>query len=146
MPPFADAMRFINRERRHVPRFQIIEKTRHQQALRRDVEQFEFAIVQTAQPPARFTCAQRRVEERGRHTRRRHRVHLVFHQRDQGRNDDGQTRANQRRELKTKRLSAARGQHRKYIAPLNRIADDLLLQRTERPEAEVLLQRSEELI
>ena len=59
MPPFADAMRLINCERRDVPLLQVIEKAGHEQPLRRDVEQFEFAVVQPAQTTARFTCAKR---------------------------------------------------------------------------------------
>jgi hypothetical protein len=143
--PLADAMRLINRKRRDVPILQVFEKARHQQPLRRDVEQAELAIVQSAQPGPRLARRERGVEECCRHACRLQRVHLVLHQRDQRRNDYGEPGPHQRRKLKAKRLAPSRRQHGKNVFARQRIADDVLLQRAERTEAKVLLQRLEKL-
>ena len=55
-------------------------------------------------------------------------IHLVFHQRDERRNHNSQSIAQQRRQLKAKRFPAARRHQRKHIAPGKCIAYDFLLQ------------------
>ena len=57
--PFADAMRLVNRNELHIPFLQIGKKTGKHQSLRRDVEQFIFAVVQTAQTFSRFLGGER---------------------------------------------------------------------------------------
>ena len=66
------------------------------------------------------------------------RVHLVFHQRDQRRNDHGQPGSDQRGQLEAERFAAAGRQHGEDILAGERVADDFLLQRTKRTEAEKL--------
>ena len=72
------------------------------------------------------------------------RVHLVFHQRDERRDDDGEAVARERGKLEAERFAAASRQQREDIFARQRIADDFLLQRAERGEAEVLLQQREQ--
>ena len=47
-----------------------------------------------------FICGERAVVEAGRHPVADERIHLVLHQRDQGRHDDGEALANDGRCLK----------------------------------------------
>ena len=68
--PFADAMRFVNREQIHVPLFQIVEKPGQHQPFRRDVKQPEFAVVQAAQARTRFAGGERGIQKRRRRRRR----------------------------------------------------------------------------
>ena len=49
MAPFADAMRLVDGEQVHVPLLQISQKTGEHQPLRRDVEQTELPVVESAQ-------------------------------------------------------------------------------------------------
>ena len=143
--PFADAVRLVHRDQLHVPPRQVLEKAGEHQALRGHVEQPVLARVQPAQPFPRFVGRERRIQERGRDAGGLQRVHLVLHQRDQRRHHEGQPRAHQRRQLETERLPAARRQQREDIAPRQRIPDDLLLQRPERREAEIALQRNKQI-
>ena len=101
--------------------------------------------MQPAQPRPRFARRQRRVEERRRHAARLQRIHLVLHQRDQRRHHHRQPLPRHRRQLEAERFAAARRQQGKHVLARQRIADDLLLQRAEGREAEVLLQQRQEL-
>ena len=98
--PLADTMRLVNRELADVPFRQIIEEPGQHQPLGRDVEQPEFAAVQSAQPRTRPAGAERGIQERCRHARRLERVHLVLHQRNERRDDDGESGPHERGELK----------------------------------------------
>ena len=97
--PFADAMRLVNGDELDVPALQVIEKTGEHQPLRRDVEQAEFAGVQSAQTFAAFAGHQRRVQKRRRDAAGLQRIHLVFHQRDERRDDDGESVTRKRGKL-----------------------------------------------
>ena len=57
--PFADAMRLVNGDEFYIPASQVIEKTGKHQPLGRDVEQAEFAVVQTVQAFPRFVGIER---------------------------------------------------------------------------------------
>src|SRR6185503_17852992 len=54
---------------------------------------------------------------------------------------DRQSGPRQGRQLKTKRFAPARRQKREDILSVQRVANDFLLQRTKRSEAEILLQQ-----
>ena len=86
---------------------------------------------------------ERRIEEMGDARLGRegaHGIHLVLHQGDQRRDDDGHPVHEQRRELVTQRLAPARGHEHERILPLQYIADDRLLIPLERRKAEILFQ------
>jgi hypothetical protein len=68
------------------------------------------------------------VVARGRNAVADERVHLIFHQRDQRRNDDGQAVTHERRRLKAQRLAAACREHDERVAPGEHGLDGLLLQ------------------
>src|SRR5258706_9186312 len=142
--PFADAVRFVDGEELDVPRLQVGKKSREHQPLRRDVKQPEFAVVQPTQTSARFASVEGGIEEGRRDAAGLHGIDLIFHQGDQRRNDDGQSGPSERGQLKTKRLPAAGGQESEDVLARQRIANDLLLQRTKGSEAEILLQQRKE--
>ena len=131
VPPFADAVRFIDGDLRHLPLAQIVEKARQHQPLGGGVEQLVLPLPQAAQASARVIRSERGVEKSGRDSARRELVHLILHQRDERRDDDRQTITQQGWELKAERLSAARGQQREDVAARERIGNDLLLKRSE---------------
>jgi hypothetical protein len=81
--PFADAMRLVNRDEFDVPALQVGQKSRKHEAFGRDVEQAEFAVVQTAQTFSGFVRVERGIQKRRRDAAGLQRVHLVFHQRNQ---------------------------------------------------------------
>jgi hypothetical protein len=67
---------------------------------------------------------------------------LIFHQRDQRRDDDADAVAKQRRDLVTQRLAAARRHQHEGVAAFERGADRLLLAVAERAIAEGLAQQA----
>ena len=144
--PFADAMRLVNGEEVDVPFLQIFEKAGQHQPLRRDVEQPEFAVVQSAQARTRFAGGERRIQKGRRHARRLQRVHLVLHQRDERRDDHREPGPHERGELEAERFAAAGRQHGENVPARQRVADDFLLQRAKGTEAEELFQQREELV
>ncbi len=143
--PFADAMRLVNGEQVHVPLLQIFDKAGQHQPLGRDVEQPKFAVVQAAQSRTRFAGGERRIQKRRGNSGGLQRVHLVFHQRDERRDDDGEAGPHERGQLEAKRFAAAGRQHGEDVLVGERVADDVLLQRAEGTEAEKLFQRREKL-
>ena len=143
--PFADAMRLVHGQQTHVPTLQIRKHARQHQPLRREVEQAELAVVQAAQPRPRFALGERGVEKGRRNAAGLHPVHLVLHQGNQRRHHDRQAGLGHRGQLKTERFAAAGGQQREDILPGQRIADDFLLQRTERGEPEILFEQREQI-
>jgi len=145
MPPFADAVRLVNGQQVHPPSLQVSEASRQHQPLRGNVEQPELSVMQPAQPRPRFPRRQRRVQEGRRHAAGLQGVHLVLHQRDQRRYHHRQPGPRHGRQLKAKRLAAAGRQQREHVLARQHIADDLLLERAEGSEAEVLLQQRQQL-
>ena len=69
--------------------------------------------------------------------------HLVLHQRDQGRYHHGEAFTQQRGQLITQRLAAARGHQHQRITPVGHMLDDLCLMAAKRRVAEGLTQALE---
>ena len=67
-------------------------------------------------------------------------IHLVFHQRDEGRNHDGSTLANHSRELIAERFTAASGHDDKSILTIQNRLDDSFLVAFETIETKYFLQ------
>jgi hypothetical protein len=143
--PFADAMRLVHGDEPHIPARQVIEEAGQHQPFRRGVEQAELAVVQTAQTLAAFARRERGIQERRRNAARLKRVHLVLHQRNERGDNDREAVARERGKLEAKRFAAAGRQQREDVVARQRIADDFLLQWPERGEAEVLLQKQEQI-
>ena len=100
--PFADAVRFINGDELHIPILQIGEKTGEHQTFGRDIEQAIFALMQTAQAFPRFLSVERGVQKRGSDAASLQGIYLIFHQRNQRRDDNRETVFGERGELKAK--------------------------------------------
>src|SRR2546426_4492650 len=129
--PLADAVRLVHREESRVRTREALCEALHHQALRRHVEQMVPARVEAGEDlralPARLAA----VEKSGRHARLAQAVHLVLHERDQRRDDDGEAAQVRGGRLVAERFAAARGQHHERVASLENGADGLGLQRKE---------------
>ena len=107
--------------------------------LGRDIDDFVRASRDGAEPCASFRLSKRAVDEcRGR-TGFRERVDLILHQRDQGRDDECDTREQQGGHLEADGLSRARGHDGDGLAAFEQALDDGLLRRAEALVAEGLL-------
>ena len=139
MAPLADAMCFIDGQLRDVPVKRAFQKRLQHQSLRRDVEHPVLAPMQPA--PARLCLVpvQGGIQVGRRDPAGLQRIDLIFHERNERRNYNGQPLAHQRRQLKTKRLAAAGRHQYKHVVSGERIADDLPLQWPELVVPEVLL-------
>jgi hypothetical protein len=132
--PVADAVRFIDRERAHVHAAEQRAERRRRQALGRDEEQAQRAVERTGFDRALLVRRGRAVQRRRGHAGRDERVDLVLHQRDERRDDDGQSVEEQRRRLEAERLSRAGGHDQERVAPGEHGVDGLPLQRAQRGE------------
>ena len=98
-----------------------------EQPFRREVEQLEAAVAQVRNDVALLGAAQRRVQERRRHTCFAQRTDLILHERDQRRHDDADAIAHERGYLIAQGLAAARRHQYERILPGNGGCDDRFL-------------------
>ena len=82
MSPFRNAMRLIDREKRDFGALQVRHESLVVEAFRRDVKQFQCAVVKRIIDGARFFQTQRRIESRRRDAATLQKIDLVFHQRN----------------------------------------------------------------
>ena len=125
--PFADAMRLVHREQRHADRAQPLGRAAHVEALGRHVEQLDLTALRARKPARHLGAGQRRVDERGRQIARGERVDLILHQRDERRDDHGESREHERGHLEAQRFAAAGGQDHERVALLQHRLDGALL-------------------
>ena len=90
MPPLADAVRLIDREERRTGAPEPLRESRQRQPLGRDVEQVHPRHREVALDGGALLPALAAVEVGGGNTGLAKRVHLIFHERNQRRDDDGQ--------------------------------------------------------
>ena len=134
MPPLADAMRLVHGKERDRDLVQPLERAIQRQALRRDIEQLQPPAMQVAQHRPRLVRRQVGMQRGGRDTLLAQGRDLVFHQRDQRRDDDPDPRPAERGNLEAEALAPA-GRHQHQARPTRGgVADDVLL-----PPAEVLM-------
>ncbi len=107
------------------------QRLRPQQRLRRGVEQLHPPGGHAATDGHVLVVGQRAVEKGRGHAQLAQLHHLVFHQRDERRDDDGQAGEEQRRQLVAQRLATARGHDGQAVALGQDVGDDLFLQRPE---------------
>ena len=81
--PLGDAVRFVDGDELDIPLPQFLQKRRHHQPLRGDVEQAILAIEEPREAEARFFFSERGVQKCGRYARRDEGIDLIFHQRDE---------------------------------------------------------------
>ncbi len=104
----------------------------------RDIEQVELAIEKVVFHASLLGVLQGAVEVSRFDAGRAQGIHLVFHQGDEGRDDDGRSRQSDGGNLVAKRLPAAGGHDHEAVAPFVDGRDDLLLEGPECVVAKVL--------
>ncbi len=144
MAPFGDAVRLVDGEARHVPVFQVFLPALEHEPFGRGVEELVFALMQAAQAGAGFRRAKGGVEKRRGHAAGGELVHLVLHQRDERRHDDGEAGPHEGGELEAKGFAAAGRQEGEHIPPGERCLADLALERTKGGVTEGGLERFEQ--
>ena len=141
MTPLADAMRFVDGQRRDIPTHDARKKVRHQQSFGRNEQNLGASIFKTSQPAPRLAIIKRRVDRRCRYTRGLQLIDLILHQRNERRHHHRKPVAHQRRQLVAQALARARRQNGHRVAPGERCLHDLALQRPEFVVAEHLLEQ-----
>ena len=130
MAPLADAVRLIYGNQTH---FNLLQKKFQlaQQSLGRHVDEFYFPLL-TAAAQALVLCRRlHAVERTGRNTCCLQRLHLVLHQRYQGRHNNSCAGHSKSRNLIADTLSAAGGHQHKRIVTAHHAVDNLFLLRAE---------------
>ncbi len=134
--PLRHAVRLVDSEQGDIDVRQPFQERRGHEALRRDIEQFQLVSVQPRQHLACRGAAQCRIVERRLHPVGLQCIHLVFHQRDQRRHHDSDSRPVQGRQLVAQRLAAAGGHQHEGIAAADEVLDDVPLVGAETVETE----------
>ena len=140
LSPLRNAVRLVHNQERHRDALADIQKIRRQQALRRNVDQTVNARPDVADYLPVLRRGQRAVDIRRADARLDQRFHLIFHQGNQRRNDNGYPFRQQRRDLIAKRFSRAGRHHAQYVTPRKDRVNDLLLPRAKRAVPEILLE------
>ncbi|EET45721.1 hypothetical protein NEISICOT_00428 [Neisseria sicca ATCC 29256] len=128
VPPLADAMRFVYGEKADGLLIEKTQETVGNEPLRCDVEQFQTTLGEFVRHLAGFFHRCTAVDRCCFYACGVQARHLVIHQGDQRRNDDGDTFAHQRGNLVTQRLAPTRRhQYQQASAACQCIDDSLLL-------------------
>src|SRR6185436_2751065 len=137
MAPGGNTMRFINRKERSVDGAKRFQEAFTAKAFGRDLDQLKLTAAKRVDARRLFPPGDGTVYESGGEPASVERVYLVFHQGDQGRNDQGRAIKHHGRQLVTERLPAAgRHDHHRVFACQDCI-DDLTLPLAEFIESEV---------
>jgi hypothetical protein len=139
-PPLRDAMCLVDGDERHVEPGERRDHPLRHQPLRREVEKPHLARRHLAPDGDILIPVRRGIDGLSRNTRQLQRGHLVLHQRDERRNDDGKPAPRQRRHLVAQRLAGPRRHHRQHVPAFKQSRDDPLLPEAERFIAECLAQ------
>jgi hypothetical protein len=129
--PLADAVRLVDGHQRQRQLRQALQHGRLHQAFGRQVEQVQRAFAGAAPHVAAGVRGGAGIELLGSHTRLLQCRHLVGHQRNQRRDDEAETGADQRGDLVAQALAAARRQHGERATPGQDLADHAGLQPAE---------------
>jgi hypothetical protein len=129
--PLGDAVGFIDGQTSDVPGAEVFLPVIEHEALRSDVEQAVFAAVEAGEAGAGGGRIEGGIQEGGGDTGSLHLIDLIFHQSDEGRDDDGEPAAVQSGELETHRLAAPGGEEGKHITASEGGFDDFALERAE---------------
>ena len=136
VPPARHTVSFVNGEQGDGLRVQPLQGTLLQQALRRDIEQIQIPAVHCRLHRPYFFKVQGGVQTGRPHPALAKRVHLVLHQRNQGRHHDAHPVTHQGRHLITQRLPAAR-RHQDHGVPAGQqILNHFLLAQAKRSMSE----------
>ena len=140
MSPLRNTVSLINSNQADIQR---IRPLRHfgKQPFGRHIKQFDLSCKYPLHNVAVRSFRLHAVKCRSRNTIAAQRVHLVLHQGQQRRNDNGTTVLQQRRNLITDRLPAACRHKDQRIAAPHNLLNDLILNRTEAVESVKTLQQ-----
>ena len=117
VPPVGDAVGFVDREKIDLDLRERFQKSRAAEPLGRDVDQLVSAGFDAIQSGGPLQLAQAGVNERRRDASRGELLHLILHQCNQRRDDEGDPGQHHRRKLIAKALSRAGRHHHDCIPP-----------------------------
>ena len=140
LPPLGDAVGLVHRHHRDGQRGGQCPEAGAGQPLRRDVQQLVRPSAGLCHDLRHFGGVQRAVQAGGGHAGLFQRRHLVFHQRDQRRNDQRDARPQQRRQLVADGFSAAGGHDAEHVAPRQQPVHQRLLAGAEAVVPEILFE------
>ena len=143
VPPLRDAMSLVDGKEGDRTAREKLQAARGHEALGRNIEQIQRRRANGLLDLGDFARGQARIERAGPHPSLAQRLHLILHQRDQRRNDDAQTGAQQGGDLIAQRLAAARRHQHDGILASDHMLDNCQLLATESVEAEDLAQHFE---
>ena len=138
-------MGLVDRDQREADGFEPLEGLGLQQRFRRHVEQVQFAPLDVAPEQILFGAPEPGIERRRPDPGLAQRRHLVFHQRNERRDDEADARADQRRDLVAERFAAAGRHQDERVMAGDHMLDDLALPIAEAVVAENSLQDGEEI-
>ena len=131
MTPFRDTVRFVDGIERNMNFFEQGYVILLCQGLRSDIEQLGATVEQISAHFVNLRLAERRVKEVRNAAVSRFEasdsIHLVFHQRDKRRNDDGSPGHQQSRKLVAEGLASACRHKDEGIASVHQVRNNLLL-------------------
>ena len=133
-------MRLVDRDQRQLDPGQPIKRARHQQAFRRHVQQIEQAVGEQAGGLAALVRIDLAMQRRRGHAQLTQGRHLIVHQGDQWRYDNGCACPAEGRDLVAQALAPARRHQHQRVAPGQDLIDRRLLQAAECGETEDLPQ------
>ena len=144
MTPFRDTVCLIHGVETDLHALQKVHILRFLQTLRCQIQQFGLTCQHVILHRIDLSATQTRIDKvRDTFLLRvvAHRIHLVFHQRNQRRYHDRNTVHDQRRQLVAKTLTAARRHQYEGVFAFHHVADDRLLVSLECVKPEIGLQR-----
>ncbi len=127
MPPLADAMRLVDGDQRALEVAQEPAEAVEGQALRRRVDEVEAPRRHLRHAAAHLAGVEGGREERRRHAPGLERLHLIGHERDERRDDEGRAGQHRGGELIDQALAAARGRDQQEPPALEQGLDRLAL-------------------
>ena len=139
--PLGNAVGLVHGNQAQVHALQKAPKPRNRQPFRGNVQDLHPSAGGLGLGQLNRRCREGTVDESGADAVGVQRVHLVFHQGNQGRHDQGDARQANGGQLVAQRLATARGHQRQAVAPRQDVLDNLLLQGQETVVPKVFLQR-----
>jgi hypothetical protein len=136
MPPFADAVRFVDRQQPRPRRSNHVEEPPAAEPFGRNIDQPELPCCHTVKPVVLLGRGQGAVDEVRRQTQRLKLIDLILHQGDQGRDDQGQTVSGDGRQLVAEALPPSGGHYAKAVLPGQHRRNHLFLPSTEQRQTE----------
>ena len=119
VPPLRNAVRLIHHDQRNLPLGEHLRKARHAQALRRNEQELQFAGQVVAASLPRIHPAAPGMNALHSKTPSLELGHLVFHQGDQGTDDQRRPAARNGRQLIAQRLARPGGHDQQHVAPFD---------------------------